>query len=100
MEDEMPGKNLYTVYRGYRLYVPMAHDLLRDSDGRYAVYVVLSRPWTGTIERFVVPRCFAPTLKDAQRLSVEHAKRLVDGWTLPAPAESSPRARWKELYAD
>lgn len=96
----MPGKNLYTEYRGYRLYLPMAHDLLRDSDGRYAVYVVLSRPRTGTIERFVVPGCFAATLKDAQRLSVDHAKRLVDGWTLPAPAEPLGRARWKELYPD
>jgi len=96
----MPGKNFYTEYHGYRLYVPMAHDLLQDSDGRYAVYAVFSRPWSRTIERFVVPGCFAATLKDAQRLSVEHAKRLVDGWALPAPAESSRRTRWKELYAD
>jgi hypothetical protein len=74
----MPGKNFYTPYKGYKIHYPLAHDLLKASDGQYAVYVVLSRPWSSNIERFVVPGCFAPTLLEVQRLSLAHAKHLID----------------------
>lgn len=74
----MPAKNHYTLYKGYKLYYPLGHDLLLDAEGNYAVYVVMSEPGSSTIERHVVPGCFARSLGEAERLSIEHAKRRIN----------------------
>lgn len=74
----MPAKNHYTLYKGHKLHYPLGHDLLKDRDGRYAVYAVMSKPWSSAIERYVIPGCFASTLREAEQLSIGHAKRLVD----------------------
>lgn len=95
----MPGKNFCTQYKGYRIYYPLAHDLLKDSDGRYAVYVVLSRPWSNNIERFVVPGCFAPTFLEAQRLSIAQAKQLIDQHDALEPVSLAQRSRQTDEHA-
>lgn len=89
----MPGKNFYTPYKGYKIYYPLAHDLLKDSQGRYGVYVVLSPPWSNEIERFVVPGCFAPNLLEAQRLSIAQAKQVIDQQGPHKPATLAQRSR-------
>jgi hypothetical protein len=94
----MTGTNFYRLYKGWEIYYPMGHDLLRDIDGRYAVYAVVSQPRSNTVERVVVPGCFALTFREAEQLSIQHAMRLVDE---RGPAGSSRTAppRWKENRA-
>lgn len=95
----MPGKNHYTLYKGYKLYYPRGHDLLKDSRGRYAVYAVFSRPWSNIVERLVVPGCFADTLMEAEKLSIGHARRMVDEPRTNGPVAAMSGARKMDEHA-
>ena len=95
----MPGKNHYTLYKGYKLYYPMGHDLLKDCDGRYAVYVVFSSPYSNVVERVVVPGCFVDTLREAEKLSLAHARRMIDERSQAGPAAPARALRGMEGHA-
>jgi hypothetical protein len=68
----------YTLYKGFRIYLPAEADFEKDGKGRYAVHVRPRREHAKYLKRIEVPDCFGKDLHDAQTLSIEMAMRLID----------------------
>jgi len=74
----------FTIYKGCRIHLPEDSDYDKDCDGRYHVFVVIADLGGKNHIRRPIDGCCANALDEAQRLSIQHAMRLIDSGLKPA----------------
>jgi hypothetical protein len=81
----------FTLYKGFQIHMLEEGDFKRDAQGRYVVRVHIRRPGFRRPKHFEVPDCFAPTLEQAQQMSIEQAMRIIDAGLDPSSKQRRDR---------
>lgn len=76
---------LHQDYKGYRLYLIGEDGFARDYAGRFIVHVMISKVGANALHVVRIPNCTAWTSDEAEKLSAEHGKRLIDEGAFPMP---------------
>lgn len=74
----MTQSSSFTVYKGFRIYLPEESSFATDFEGRYFVHAELCRVNVDDREHVPIPECRANTFDDALLLSMSHAMHLVE----------------------
>lgn len=74
----MEKNRSYTLYRGYRIYLPEHDEYQRDKAELYLVHVLMESEDTRVLEHIPLPGVVAETAQKAADLSIREGMRLVD----------------------
>ena len=89
----MIGFRGYSLYKGFRLYVPLEDELPRDRGGGFQVNAVISAFPYGSLQIVKVPDCTAVSIQEAIGISMAYAMRLAEcGQLSPADEQESSYA--------
>jgi hypothetical protein len=72
-------------YQDFSIHLVRAEELPRDTRGWYGLRAALSRVDSNVVKTFDLPR-FVETAQEAQLLSLQFAKQLIDERLLPEEA--------------
>lgn len=76
---------LHQDYRGYRLYLIGEDGFAKDDAGRFIVHVMIGKVGANELHVVRIPNCTAWTCEEAEKLSREHGKRLIEEGAFPMP---------------
>jgi hypothetical protein len=74
---------LHKDYLGFRLYMIGEDGFERDRFGRYFVHVLVSEIGSQDLYRIPIPKSYAWTSQEAEKLSWEHGMLLIEQGRIP-----------------